>query len=246
MSELHLDVRQLGYNGECSFTNCSLLFYNRPTHAWRGVNMKVLYYLRHSIKDAENNISSEGIELAKSQGRAFFGSHIVLNASFVGPLVRTQQTWRAFFQGHTIVPTMFQEPIEYIGTEELLKEISTNAFKSAVKSGKSLFEAVLEVHPTRVESWKHHAFAGVQLMFDEMKDREVAVAFGHSPMIELAAYAIEDNDLHSEFRRLGEMEGIAFAENDPNVIARKLVGISVATRIPRPQAQAPAATIPEK
>ena len=200
--------------------------------------MKKLYYLRHSLKDANNNISPEGIELAKDQGRAFFNASITLNRWFFGPLIRTHQTGEAFLVGYTTAPIKGQQ-IGPIGDDEFFKPIVTDEFKAAVKSGKSNFEAVLDVHNGRdVDLWKEMAFAGVKLMFDVMEDGEVAVAFGHSPMIELAAYAIQswkavDPEYQLKYRRLREMEGINFGWRHPN-LSDTVNGIGLWDRVSMP------------
>ena len=108
-----------------------------------------------------------------------------------------------------------------------------------MKAGKSNLEALLQVHNARdIDLWKDIAFSTVRTMFDKMNDGETAVAFGHSPMIELAAYAIltwkaVDIEYQLKFRRLGEMEGIVFAQNHPN-LSDTVNGIGVWERVSKP------------
>ncbi len=212
--------------------------------------MKTLYYLRHSIKDANNNISPVGIELAKAQGQCLIPTHgqpqkqgqINPYRVFVGPLPRTFQTCEAFFSHVTnrYVLADFVVEIKSIGDDELFKRIVTDGFKAAVKSGKSNLEALLEAHNgADIDLWKDIAFSTVEMMFGMMGDGETAVAFGHSPMIELAAYAIHtwkavDIEYQLQYRRLGEMEGIVFIYNDPNK-SDTVNGIGVLDRVSLPK-----------
>ncbi len=186
--------------------------------------MKTLCYLRHSIKDANNNISPEGIELAKKQGQILVATmgnqrqdnQIRVDRIFVGPLVRTVQTRDAFF--FHVVPTLMLDEITAeipnIGTDGLFKEIVSDEFKDAVKSGKSNFEATLGAHsPGQVLVWSRIAYHAVDEMIASLEEGQKAIAFGHSPMIELAAYYIHSGRLPAEYRRLAEMEGLVFVHD---------------------------------
>lgn len=208
--------------------------------------MKRLYYLRHSIKDSNNNISPEGIALAKAQGQALVptlgyprddAAIPKLARIFVGPLVRTVQTRDAFLSHVADRDTLDATTavISGIGTDELFKQFTTDEWKSAVKSGKSNFDATLEIHSYKtVDGWIDQATRTLAEMFEKMNDGEVAIAFGHSPLIELAAYALLNEELAPGFGSLKEMEGIVFEEVQHPIHSGTY--IEIAGRISQPQA----------
>lgn len=209
--------------------------------------MKRLYYLRHSIKDTNNNISLEGTALARMQGQAL--ASVPFTHAFCGPLVRTRQTLLHFFSGHPS-EVGIKGPcteVEGIGTDELFAQITTGGWKAAVKAGKSNFEAVLEAHHSaQVGQWAKDAYYAVKSMFNKMNSGETAVAFGHSPIIELVAYALLNNQLAPEYRTLKEMEGIVFEEEFPPIGDFPDHSVRIAARISKPQAQASAAPVPKQ
>ena len=170
--------------------------------------MKKLYYLRHSRKDAENNISPEGIELAKARGQSL--DEIEFTHAFVGPLARTQQTASAFFLTHPGHAEL-HNPIPGIGNDTLFKKIATDEFKAIVGPGKSNFEALMEAHYYEdIHDWMAIAYEAVCKMFDQIEEGQTAIAFGHSPMIELAAYYVALARLPVFFTRFREMDGLVF------------------------------------
>lgn len=188
--------------------------------------MKILHYRRHSIKDGEikDTIGPKGIALAITEGEK--GDEGIpqsdpakpclwYNKGFHGSLVRTCQTLYAFAHGLGYTPDPMPA-VEKIGTGALLAEISTPKFLKMVESGASYFEAVLAAHDkTKVKEWDGMALTGVRKMFEAMADGEAAIAFGHSPIIELAAWTLCGSALPKYNRDcLMEMEGIVFVMND--------------------------------
>lgn len=185
--------------------------------------MKTLYYRRHSIKDGavEDTIGAQGLALARSEGEA---QEWQINRIFHGPLVRTAQTALAFSVGY--IPSLPTLPLPQvmpvvleIGTEELFREMATEQFRAAVKAGQSNFQALFVAHPVeKIEKWADKALTGVNSIFDQMENgrgNEVAIAFGHSPVIELAAWDLGNfQDLPQDYQRLGDLEGLIFVWHD--------------------------------
>lgn len=180
---------------------------------------KTLHYRRHSIKDGADGqtIGPKGIELALFEGGN--GSNPTFDRLFHGPLVRTAQTALAFCSGLMYAPDSMPV-VEEIGTDALFAEIATPELREAVKAGASNFDALVQVHgEAKAKEWAAVAAEGVCKMFDAMGENETAVAFGHSPVIELAAwrmvgYATTSDDL----RRLDDLEGIVFTQQDSKAI----------------------------
>ena len=188
--------------------------------------MKTLYYRRHSIKDGPNNtIGPEGLELAQSEGEHAGNIGEEYYWMFHGPLIRTAQTALAFLSGLALgsrTLTLIPIPmpiIEEIGTDELFAKIGTPECHAAVKSGMSNLMATLTTHPDVVGEFITTAMAGVKKMFSMIDDGPPSIAFGHSPMIELAAYGIDKSQY-----TLGELEGLVFIQDDNGdiAVARKI------------------------
>jgi hypothetical protein len=150
--------------------------------------MKKLRYVRHSLKDGAI-IGAEG--LAYAQGKAPAGDYTDL---FYGPLYRTLQTVLAVIAAIGCQPgTKVHMPIAEIGSDELFKVMANDAFKAAVKAGKTNIEAVYEAgHSSdQLEIWTADAANGVKKMLDEMPDGSFGIALGHDPVIPMAAQAFD-------------------------------------------------------
>lgn len=201
--------------------------------------MKTLHYRRHSIKGADNMLTTEGIALAVAMGKkaakqydgtiiasdgpdAMYG-RLTYGRLFHGFLPRTIQTALHFCHGLGYTPETMP-PVPEIGTDGLFTEIATPKFRELVKAGASNFVAFLHAHPSeKCVVWANYMAQGVQTMFDLIKEGETAIAFGHSPIIELAAaWATWSQNLSllpDHFRHLGDMEGIEFIQRDDGSVA---------------------------
>ena len=193
--------------------------------------MKTLHYRRHSIKDGtvKDTIGLKGLKLARHEGGLLHDAGFPIHRLFHGPLVRTAQTALAFCQGLCgILPDVMPVVLE-IGTDELFREMATEQFRVAVKAGMSNFYALQAAHPEdKIVQWMDHSQKGVQSMFDQMEDGETAIAFGHSPVIELAALAYDAGEQPVEkivtgWDNLSDLEGLifegAFLEGQKGLIA---------------------------
>lgn len=197
--------------------------------------MKTLHYRRHSTKGTDNNLTDEGIVRAileglkageqriPGSGNDIDGPHrLIYDRLFHGPLIRTAQTALVFCHGLNYIPKPMPV-IPEIGTDELFMEIATPEFREAAKKGASNFDATLNVHDVSwCQEWAVQAKEAIRAMFKFMRNGEYAVAFGHSPVIELAAWACWSQNfsqLPDRFRRIGDMEGIEFIQQDDGMIS---------------------------
>lgn len=181
--------------------------------------MKTLWMFRHSIKDGlDNSIGPKGIALAEEFGNwledEWACGETNFTKVFCGPLPRTSQTALAFFAGlHDYAKPM--PVIQKFGDDDLFKIMANDAFRSSVKSGKKNFEALLSAHPVaQVQAWSLDAFTGIKECFDQMEEDELAIGFGHSPIIELAAWCCKHWEPFSEDLNLAEMEVLVFTKDD--------------------------------
>jgi phosphohistidine phosphatase SixA len=175
--------------------------------------MKALYYLRHSIKDTENHISAIGLQLAYRQGVAL--KDIAFSKIFFGELVRTRETAEALMHGLDQEISLVG-PASEIGNDQLFAEMATPKFRQFTKAGYSNLDALYAAHPlSKFEEWTSMAVKAVRNVCKQMKDNEVAILIGHSPMIELAAMALAGISLPEDITRLNEIEGAMFlCENE--------------------------------
>lgn len=194
--------------------------------------MITLYGFRHSLNDANSDISPEGLELARRQGAAM--SEVVFSVAFVGVLPRTEQTRDAFFDTYEIGPAYHDERIEGLGSDELFNEMKPivrwNDFPNH-------YDAVVAcASPEQLTQWRLLARVALREMFSISCKEETNVFFGHSPVIQLmASTCFENIELPQEFRHLPEMAGIVF-QLDENY------NITVVRYIPAPAPEeAPAA-----
>lgn len=179
--------------------------------------MKTLHYRRHSIKDGavKDTIGTKGIALAITEGDQDAEHDIFPGCVFHGEMVRTAQTALVYMScmdhGWRVMQVVPQ-----IGNATLFAELANDAFRKAVTGGASNFEAVIAAHGIeKAKGYAADALEGVVDMLDDMgNDDDLGVAFGHSPIIELAAWAATGFESLSEaLRKLGDMEGIIFTQN---------------------------------
>lgn len=143
---------------------------------------KTLRYVRHS-KKAGAIIGQDGLGYAADKAPAGEYSDV-----FHGPLYRTAQTALAVVCALG-TKAIVHAPVAEIGSEELFIAMVNDNFKTAVKTGKSNIDALYAAgHPKeQLASWKDDAALGVEKMFDQVPDGGFGIAFGHDPIIPLAA-----------------------------------------------------------
>lgn len=185
--------------------------------------MKKLYYFRHSTKDGANNtIGPKGLALARKVGDWLYDNEedLEFDRVFHGPLIRTAQTALAFTAGYGAVGDIMPIVPE-IGNDALFAEMVKPSQFRTLASVMGNFTALIQCHErSLVETWAvDHALKAVQRMFSAMEKGETAVAFGHSPMIELAVSALAGNfELPEEYLICNDMEGVEFQQEESGVI----------------------------
>ncbi|MDP2599930.1 MAG: hypothetical protein Q8P84_04250 [Deltaproteobacteria bacterium] len=192
--------------------------------------MKQLLLFRHSIKDGPmNTLGPKGTKLAREVGEWLRDTESIWPQKvFHGPLVRTEQTARAFVDGffqHATVEAQprFMPAIEEFGTDQLFAEmVAPDGFREKAKELGNYY-ALFELHDVdTLRGWTGHCASGIRRAFDMLEDGECGVAFGHSPCIELAVAGIlkstSSTDMPVEFTALSEMQGILLEQDDFGII----------------------------
>lgn len=180
--------------------------------------MKILDYRHHSLKGPDNFLTPEGIALAIAEGDKCSRRAVPYHKGFHGPLVRTAQTLQAFSYGLGYGPRPMSVIME-IGDDSLLKRIITPDLKTVMSGGLAVFDAILATYKTsQWQEWAEIAVIGIHKMFDSMQNGEIAVAFGHSPIIELAVWHFAIPPKSDKFRQLKEMEGVSLCEYGDEVL----------------------------
>ncbi|OGE74269.1 MAG: hypothetical protein A3I07_00510 [Candidatus Doudnabacteria bacterium RIFCSPLOWO2_02_FULL_42_9] len=194
------------------------LNYSRSTFVLES-DMKTLTYRRHSLKDG-HYISKAGIELARDEAEVYESrpDAVEFSCVFHGPFVRTAQTALAFCCALTVTPPDAMPIIEEIGNDAIVALIVNDAFKAAVAKGESNYQATVSSHSaTELSDLSRTAMAAVTKMFDAMKDKnDVGIAFGHSPIIELAVCNM--SGLPDGWNELNEMDGLVLEQDDAGQI----------------------------
>lgn len=172
---------------------------------------KSIKYIRHSKKGTGNSseiITQEGLDFAQEVAVKLFP--VTRNGKrfhhiFCGPLLRTWQTALAICCALG-VQAKVHEVMQFFGDTETFKawkEFGVN-FRSEITN----FEAMQEgLNEDNFKAVCDYAANGVSEMFKLMHDNEDALAIGHSPVIELAAYKISGSVLEKQLR---EMDVVIF------------------------------------
>ncbi|KKQ40030.1 MAG: hypothetical protein US58_C0024G0001 [Candidatus Magasanikbacteria bacterium GW2011_GWA2_37_8] len=184
---------------------------------------KMLEATRHSIKDGPSDtIGRLGATLAACEGSL---CDTFIDVFFAGLLIRTWQTLAHFLSNYRHGPArVHPSPIVRLGRDDLLAAMVTGEVRIAVEHGRTYFQAVLAVHGVaQCRAWADFAMVGIKEMFAIMKDGEHGRFFGHTPLIELCAWATmgyPDNirlDMPSALQSMAEMETIVFVEEDERI-----------------------------
>ncbi len=173
--------------------------------------IKRIDWRRHG-KKAGDFISAEGLDLARREGEiAFGGNSFYYDKLFHGPLVRTAQTSLAFCESQADAPRTMPIVME-IGNPKTLGDMVNDEFKKAQAEGLSNLECLKRAHDTyRVMDFGSEALAALTGMFEAMDDHDDAIAFGHSPVIELAAMGFDE--LPEGWDKLDELDGLTFEQD---------------------------------
>lgn len=174
---------------------------------------KQLRYRRHA-KNVGGIVGQEELDriqnIASDQNNPLSDEMSITDA-FHGTLIRTAQTAIAWLTADGQEPRVHQ-PIPEIGSDDLFKEMANDEFKIAQKSMSNI-EALVAVHtPEKVVEYTTNAGEGVRKMLDLIEDDGVAEAFGHDPVIPLAAKAFG-----ADVPSLKELEYIDFIWEDGNI-----------------------------
>jgi len=179
--------------------------------------MKIIDYLRHSYKDG-NNISAQGLTAATQAGRECF---IQYEYAVGGNESRTWQTLCAFFMGYCHSVTLLT-PIAAFGDSSLFKGWLDRGFGDAVKQTGSNINGIHRILPkNEFEEACANALDGVREVFRQMNYGTACLAFGHSPIIELAVIGagMKLEDVPS----LKELEGLRFTQHDDGEITVEIL-----------------------
>ncbi len=184
--------------------------------------MKRLYYFRHSSKDGANNtLGPKGLALARKVGDWLYDAEeeLEFDRVFHGTLVRTAQTALAFTAGYGAVGDIMPVVPE-IGNDALFSQMVDPSQFRTLASAMGNFKALFQCHDSEViSSWIAEASLAVVNMFSAMEDGETGVAFGHSPMIELAlAKVLGTTELPEEYLVFGDMEGVELQQEEGGAI----------------------------
>lgn len=192
--------------------------------AYLEATVKTLHLRRHSKKDAQDNISPEGLNWAEREGTRMADQKY--DFAFHGPLVPTRQTLDAFFRGHGGNPAI-GDPINDLGDAEMFNTLVNDAFRTAIKKGYTNLGATFEAHAENiVAAWKLKAYEAVRKMFSRMREGSMGIGFFHSPTLELAVDFC-GGPHPFDWSRLAELEGFVFTYDELDVVVTGRIDVPV-------------------
>jgi hypothetical protein len=180
--------------------------------------MKTIHYFNHSIVDGERGmLAANGTRLASFLGKRYAEDDRTkfCEKTFVAPQHLAAQTALSFLLTYVevqmsapqIMPTIFE-----LGTEALMKKITSHSQFEVLASAGGKYQAVLDCYGSSsnvVLSLRAQAVAGVNLVFNLMEDDELALVFGADPMISLAVSGVHQGlILPEKYEQLADMEGV--------------------------------------
>jgi len=209
---------------------------NKTKSQTEKLKMKTLYLIAPSILDGPmKTIGPKGRALALRRAKtlnlgriepepgavapddlvADIGQEHRFSRLFYAPLVSCLQTAMMFCDGlgylPQVMPTIFG-----LGDEEMLKEIFTEEFKTAVANDLSELSASLKVHSIEQSAiWANSSQVALISMFNAMADGEIAVGFFPAIALVLAAWSYGTNErTRGVWSKLGPMEGLISVSHD--------------------------------
>ena len=179
---------------------------------------KTFDYRRHSLKNTEGGISPEGHEAAEKLGNEYHIGPVTLAA--VGVIPRTGETLESFGKGLMDNPLQDGKEIRTVltvkkfGDMEVFKPLIEGGLGEKAKKLGGNFRALLDIlSPEEAAAFCKYAFEGVEEVFEAMKDGEFATGFGHSPVLEAAAYHV-DPEFVMNMGHPEALEGVTFTKHD--------------------------------
>lgn len=164
--------------------------------------MKVIELRRHAARAKDTDaLSPEGRVQAEDVGRALRTDYAVV---FVSPAQRAAETAAWLLRGsgmplraHAVVPG-------------LASEVEDRWRQAARAAGSSRLDAVMATDPGLVADESHRLARTLEGLFDRIPQGGVALAIGHSPLIEAAVYGLTGVVVEP----LGETEGVVLIQDD--------------------------------
>jgi hypothetical protein len=165
--------------------------------------VKTLIYLRHGVKgtgEFSDIITEENLQknpTTNSEGLTAFSWHILgVSNFFHGYLLRTAQTLLSTITKLGLKGRIHQ-PIKEIGDNDLFKSWKEKGVNFGANSRSNFFSMKEDLSSEDFNNAVDYCRVGLEKMFDTIRDGEIGLAYGHSPVIELCCYSIDKsiNDL---------------------------------------------------
>ncbi len=194
--------------------------------------MKKVTFIRHGRKDGELIAADQLTEIQNNginglNGFLQPGQEIVIGLG--SELVRTQQTieaFQAYMEKNGFIPAQILAPEKRFGNAELFnKMVSNEALMAEVKIS-GWYSALCSLEPKLLESIQEDQFSALQAIFEVIKDNDVDITIGHTPMIELLAIYVDAKDSFFRNKSFGipeslslkELQGVEFSQDNDDII----------------------------
>ncbi len=186
--------------------------------------MKKLMIYRHAKKDAtrKENLSAEGIAAAEQLGARL--QYQTFSRIFLGTFFRLAETAAAVVRGGNLAVREFTQ-IDMIGAPW---DWCERAFKAAGAQSVEAFEAA---DPDFVKVAGQGIAGSYRQAFSLLKDDEIGLAFGHSPLTEMAVEALTGYRIATPLK---ELEGVQITLHDDRTYQVTELRVRVETHAPAP------------
>jgi len=178
---------------------------------------RILIWLRHGEKDTKERLTERGKDQARASARILKSKKHVIGAVFFGDLPRTETSAREFADEFFGDPDHVTGPISGIGDEKMFGPFRSSDCSASIKTGKPIWD----VYFSHISSGDRNmianrAHSALIDMFEQMKghSHRVAVAFGHHPIISIAGWKAQGNELEDQFTTLETGAALVFVKHD--------------------------------
>jgi len=168
-------------------------------------------------------IGDAGMKLASLEGGRAAHHKLNYGRVFCSLIRNSAETAIGFLSGYS-KPLLFCPVIPKLGDRARMDEIDNPGYQEARADGQHPFDALFFSQSSQVlDGWLSDAARGIYQIFLQTEPGETVLAFGHSPLIQLAVSWLQvelgqANELTDELKDLAELEGVVLVQDDDGKI----------------------------
>lgn len=177
-------------------------------------------HLRCSARGDALSTEPGDLQTASLEGSVSARRGVVYSRLFCSNLRISCETSVAFSEGYK--DPLSPEPIEKLGNGEVWRLINTPEFAVRRARGADPVSAFLGCFDADgIEHWGRYLESGIIEIFGRLGRDELGMAWGHSPLIELACWQLRKTigrtDDMAELKNLGSLEGVVLIHDEHRI-----------------------------